>query len=127
MSSDESKDSNQDPEPRTLIVGNVDAWISAGRSLPDDPCLHYASIDDISREMLTALNPDIVLSPLLGDGFDALDLAVLLENFNFRGRFRALCPQVPNPTLVAAEVQALCPSVNFDLFVVEDPDTRRLN
>lgn len=127
VSSEETKASLQKSEPLTLIVGDAAAWLSAGRSLPDDPGLHYVSYEELSLSLLESLEPDIVLSPLLGEGFDALDVAAALEKFQFKGRFRALCPKLPNPSLVLKEVQNLCPSVDFDLFEIEERDTRRLN
>ncbi|AML52673.1 hypothetical protein RC74_16635 [Falsihalocynthiibacter arcticus] len=110
-----------------MIVGDAAAWLSAGRSLPDDPSLHYVSFDEMSQRLLESFEPDIILTPLLGQGFDALDLAVILEQYKYKGRFRALCPKLPNPDLVMREIQSLCPSVDFDLFVVDDSDPRRLN
>jgi hypothetical protein len=124
---DRSDISNNEKEPVTLIVGDAAAWLSAGRSLPDDPSLHYVSFDEMSQRLLESFEPDIILTPLLGQGFDALDLAVILEQYKYKGRFRALCPKLPNPDLVMREIQSLCPSVDFDLFVVDDSDPRRLN
>ncbi|WP_156477504.1 hypothetical protein [Falsihalocynthiibacter arcticus] len=127
MTRDSSDISNNEKEPVTLIVGDAAAWLSAGRSLPDDPSLHYVSFDEMSQRLLESFEPDIILTPLLGQGFDALDLAVILEQYKYKGRFRALCPKLPNPDLVMREIQSLCPSVDFDLFVVDDSDPRRLN
>lgn len=127
MTRDTPKDSGYVTEPVTLIVGDAAAWISAGRSLPDDPSLHYVSYEELSRRVLETVSPDIVLAPLQGQGFDALDIAVLLESFQFKGRFRALCPTLPNPKLVMAEIKLLCPNVDFDLFVVDERDGKRLN
>ncbi|MEH6835307.1 MULTISPECIES: hypothetical protein [Falsihalocynthiibacter] len=127
MTRDRSDISNNEKEPVTLIVGDAAAWLSAGRSLPDDPSLHYVSFDEMSQRLLESFEPDIILTPLLGQGFDALDLAVILEQYKYKGRFRALCPKLPNPDLVMREIQSLCPSVDFDLFVVDDSDPRRLN
>lgn len=127
MTQDKSDIPYNDKEPVTLIVGDAAAWLSAGRSLPDDPSLHYVSFDELSKRLLESVDPDIILTPLLGQGFDALDLAKILEEYQFKGRFRALCPKLPNPDLVMREIQSLCPSVDFDLFVVDDNDPRRLN
>lgn len=124
---DKNKTSRHKEEPVTLIVGDAAAWISAGRSLPDDPSLHFVSYEEMSRRLVDSVAPDIILAPLLGQGFDALDLAVMLEEFQFEGRFRALCPTLPNPKLVMAEIQLLCPSVDFDLFVIDDRNEKRLN
>lgn len=127
MTHDSKKASRNKKEPVTLIVGDAAAWISAGRSLPDDPSLHFVSYEEMSRRVLETVSPDIVLAPLLGQGFDALDLAVMLESFQFQGRFRALCPELPNPTLVMTEIQLLCPTVDFDLFIVDERNNQRLN
>lgn len=127
MTRDPTKPSRQHKEPVTLIVGDAAAWLSAGRSLPDDPSLHYVSFDEMSKRLIDSFDPDIILTPLLGQGFDALDLAVILEGYRFEGRFRALCPKLPNPDLVMREIQSLCPSVDFDLFVVDESDPHRLN
>jgi hypothetical protein len=127
VTSGDNVEPEKDKEPITLIVGDAAAWLSAGRNLPNDPGLHYVSYDELTTTLLDQLSPDIVLAPLLGQGFDALDLAVMLADYGYKGRFRALCPKLPNPNLVLAEVKSLCPDIDFDLFVIDERDTHRLN
>ncbi|MCV6824358.1 MULTISPECIES: hypothetical protein [Halocynthiibacter] len=127
MSKQEKIGVNPSREPLTLIVGDAAAWLSAGRSLPDDKGLHYTSYEDLSKDLLDDINPDIVLAPLLGQGFDAMDLAIQLDIFGYKGRFRALSPDLPNPKLILKEVKSLCPKIDFDLFIVDDSADRRMN
>lgn len=61
--------------------------------------------------------PDLVLAPLLGAGFDALDVGTKLAAMGYRGRFWAVTPQLPDAGTVTREVQAHLPGIDFRLLV----------
>ena len=108
--------------PVMLVVGNVRLWRSNGRQVPQMPGFHFVGFDDVTAGLLSELRPDVVLSALLGENFDALELARRLHALKFAGRYRALTNGLPNPGVVRAEVQAAVPDLDFDLFVIDDPD-----
>lgn len=100
---------------RVLVVGEL-----GGAALPLTPwqVLRFAEIDEVGAELLDAVRPDIVLSPLLSRSFDCVDLAQILSFTGFRGRYRAVAPRLPQPELIVAEIGQLCPDIAFDLIEV---------
>ncbi len=99
-----------------LVVGHV----SDRMSLPRIPGFHFRPFHAINRQLLTLIQPDVVLSALIAQGFDAVDLARVLVDAGFDGRYRAVTEKIPNRRFVVAEVRATVPGVDFDLFVMED-------
>lgn len=106
--------------PKTLVIGMVTDWVSAGKPLPQDPTLKYVELDEISDDLLTQFAPEVVLSPLVGKGFDAIDVAVRLTSCGYKGRLRATSPDLPNPKIVAKEIRSICPGIDFDLLILSE-------
>lgn len=63
--------------------------------------------------------PALVLSPLLTPVFDALDLARMLTQGGYRGRYLALVDKLPSANLIRREVEAQSPTLNFDVVVLD--------
>ncbi len=102
-----------------LVVGDVRQWLSDGRHLPRVSRLDYISLDDLDQACLDRTNPDVVLCPLVAKGFDALDVALRLQELKFDGRMRAICPPLPDPQVVLREVHILCPELDFNLLEID--------
>ena len=81
--------------------------------------VHYGML---SLSLLSNVMPDLVVAPLLGSGFDILDVADKLASFKFAGRLVAMTAPLPNPEAVRAEVQAHVPKIPFDLVIVTEQD-----
>ncbi|MCU0907893.1 MAG: hypothetical protein MUF73_10690 [Rhodobacteraceae bacterium] len=60
---------------------------------------------------------DIVLSPMVGDTFDCLDVAVHLHESGFRGRLHVMAPALPDPAILRREVASLCPGIRVDVVI----------
>ncbi|MBL3568430.1 hypothetical protein DSD19_11030 [Rhodovulum sp. BSW8] len=58
---------------------------------------------------------DMVVSPLLTEQFDAMDLATQLELGGYRGLYVVVTPVVPNPEIIRREIAALCPGITVQL------------
>ncbi|MCO8144370.1 hypothetical protein NHN26_03935 [Rhodovulum tesquicola] len=58
---------------------------------------------------------DYVVSPLVSDHFDALDLAAQLELAGYRGRYVVVTPALPAPHMIRREIEQLCPGLTVEL------------
>lgn len=82
--------------------------------------IRSVTLDALPDERLTGSGaPALILSQLVTPGFDALDLARLLSQGGYRGRYLALVDRLPNPTLIRREVAAQSPGVNFDVIILD--------
>ena len=63
--------------------------------------------------------PNLVLSRLVTPEFDALDLARLLAQHGYRGRYLALVDRLPDAKLIRREVAAQSPGINFDVVILD--------
>ncbi|MEE9428280.1 MAG: hypothetical protein V3V25_09065 [Paracoccaceae bacterium] len=101
-----------------LAVGDVFQWRQAGQNLPSSSRIEFADIWEISTEFLNKLRPDIVLTCLVNQSFDFLDLAQVLESAEYKGSYQIIVPYLPNPKIVIAEAKTMCPSLDY-CFVVD--------
>lgn len=70
-------------------------------------------LDGLNNDRLS--NAMVVLSPVVGPQFDAIDLAVCLQAQGYRGRYIAFAPYLPDQSVVSREVAAVAPDVSFDI------------
>lgn len=95
------------------------------RALPRNVLDPVATIRKITLELLPEQlltgpdAPDLVLSPLLTPEFDVLDLARILSQCGYRGRYLALVDRLPSANLIRREVAAQSPNINFDVIVLD--------
>lgn len=78
------------------------------------------SLADLPRQPLSGPTaPVLVLSPLVTPAFDAIDLAQILSENGYRGRYLALTDRLPNPALIRREVAAQAPAISFDVVILD--------
>lgn len=99
---------------RILAVGELRQWHATGGWSVRNDKIAFIEFSELRTEVISLLNPDYVLSPTICRSFDCLDLAALLQNIGFRGKYRAVARELPNLEIVRREVRALCPAINFD-------------
>ncbi|TCO69734.1 hypothetical protein [Rhodovulum euryhalinum] len=58
---------------------------------------------------------EYVVSPLVSDQFDALDLAAQLSLAGYRGRYVVVTPPLPAPNVIRQELEQLCPGLKVEL------------
>lgn len=98
---------------------------AALRALPPHVLQPGARVRSIALDLLPdeALSgpeaPTLVLSPLLTPEFDALDLARMLSQGGYRGRYLALVARLPSANLIRREVAQQSPNINFDVIVLD--------
>ena len=107
--------------PFVLVVGEVDYWRKSGRELPAGSQIAFLNFSDVKADLLAIIRPDVILSPLLCLSFDCLDLAQVLQAAGYRGRFRVMAPDLPNPKVIKAEVRSLGPDLDFDVISTQMP------
>lgn len=100
----------------TLIIGSVPPQFLI------DP-YHFVQLDDLDQVLLVQLEPWLVLSPLIFDRYDVIDLAQVLVALDYQGQYRAVCSHLPQPDLVREEVARYAPGLDFDLWVFDAPES----
>lgn len=110
-----------------MIVGNVRSWTAEGRSLPASSDLTFVEFDEVTATVIREVSPDVVLSSVITPQFDAFDLAAVLCDAGYCGKYRALSPRLPEPDVVRREVRAICPDLDFDLLLINQSETVRPN
>lgn len=105
--------------PSMLVVGNIHAWAGSDQSLPSIPGIVFVDYRDLGPHISADRQPDIILSAVVGHGFDAVELATILQTCGFRGRYRGVATSLPRPELIRGEVRTRAPDVDFDILELE--------
>ena len=113
-------DGSEDAMPVVLTIGDMKTWMDRTRLISPEHRMLYVDFHELTPEMVVTLAPTLVVSPLLAMSFDCIDLAVLLQEAGFTGRYRAFSRPIPNPKLVRREIHDLCPDIDFDLMMLDD-------
>lgn len=108
-----------------LVVGSRAAWGTHEGRPAALPGFLFCDYDDLALFMAGGSTVDMVLSPLVAQGFDALDVALQLADCGFVGRYRAVVDDLPDPSLVCREVRRAAPRVDFDVVLTIDMVTLR--
>ena len=58
---------------------------------------------------------DFVVSPLVTEQFDAMELAHQLSLGGYRGRYVVVTPALPDPAIIRREIAQHCPGLTVDL------------
>lgn len=102
----------------TLVVGDVVRWTTEGRTMPYVEDLTYVDFDQLSEDTITTIRPDVVLSPLVTDGFDAYQVTRFLASVAYEGRYRAISQVLPNLQMIRNEIRAVGPAIDFDIVIM---------
>ncbi|MFT3687594.1 hypothetical protein [Paenirhodobacter sp.] len=102
---------------RILLVSPLPTLPAVLRGLHDTAIFH-TRMRALGETLLARLRPDIVLSPLLCDEHDIIDVARRLDRLGYRGALRALSPPLPHADMVLCEVRQLCGRRDFDIIEV---------
>ncbi|KPQ08588.1 MAG: hypothetical protein HLUCCA12_01875 [Rhodobacteraceae bacterium HLUCCA12] len=72
-------------------------------------------LSSLNPAMLAQVAPDAVIGPLIGPGWDSLDLAIALEEMGYRRNLFILSRPLPHRDLVLRELRACCPKLGITL------------
>jgi hypothetical protein len=100
-----------------LMVGfgasvGVDADVSYSHAAAS---LSFTRFFRLRLDEFRLISPTLVLSPLVQDSFDALEIAAHLSHLEFSGRYRAMVMSLPRSEMVRGEMKAAFPAMDFDL------------
>jgi hypothetical protein len=113
----------RDHADHILVIGNKRRWAAEGRmtsSLRDFSILNF---EDLNAKALRDHTPDIILSPLIGDDFDVIEIVEMLVALGFSGRYRVIAEQLPDADIVRREVAALATGLDFDILMTPQNPT----
>jgi hypothetical protein len=96
---------------RTILV------ISGAEAGPVQPDVTVVTLpmSQISARTISIVLPDLVIMPLFGPGFDAIEALSQLEKFGFRGEVVVRTPALPNSRIVERELSAVVPALTVRL------------
>ena len=103
---------------RALVIGDIARWSGAGRATIAFGDFAFCNLAGLRCDILRDFNPDIVLSPLIGDDFDVIEVAIILRRLGYKGLYRSISPHVPLTAIIRAEVARVAPDLDFDLLVL---------
>lgn len=112
-------DAARQVSPLLLLVGNRLDWFARETSLPQIAGLVFEDYRALTAERLHRIAPDVVISALVGPGFDALDVALALHLAGYAGCYRAISEQLPRPDVIRREVLAIAPALDFGILTLE--------
>ncbi|WP_420858868.1 hypothetical protein [Marivivens marinus] len=102
-----------------LVVGNIHVWAGSDQPLPAVRGIDFIDYRQLEQHLAQMPSPDVILSALVGHGFDAIDLATVLQGCGYRGRYRGVANALPRPELIRAEVRSRAPDVDFEVVDLE--------
>ncbi|SMY07411.1 hypothetical protein [Flavimaricola marinus] len=103
---------------KMIVIGPLSQLSTMDRQLPSVEGVSFVDFADLPAHCFETEPPDIIVSALVGPTFDVLDVARFLESVGFKGAYRALSEGLPYPSVVLAEVAAVAPDLDFDVFIV---------
>jgi hypothetical protein len=110
-----------DASDRRILLVEIPADMVA--TLPDlsEAAPVSTSYRALNIDLIAKHDPHIVIAPLVGPGFDILDVGAQLLRSGYTGSLRALTTPLPNLAAVRAEVRSHVAGLDFDLVVLSPP------
>ena len=100
------------------MIGDVARWQAQGENVAPLDGLEFIAIDALNADIIDDLAPETILSPLIADTFDAFEVAELLADCAYPGRYCAISGPLPDRDAVIAEVATRAPGIWFDIFII---------
>lgn len=97
------------------MLGDQRAWDKVDQKLPDINGFKFIDIEDLDADMLIKFPAQIVLSTLSARDRDVIEIAQMLSDFGFKGRYRAIADGIPNTELIVKEVAAVASELDFEV------------
>ncbi len=111
-------DKDVGPSETILIIGDLARWNAQGRGVVSYENFKFSEFGSLTAPLFANIAPTVVLSPLVGDNFDVIDVAIRLTELKYGGRYRVIADDLPNEDMIRKEVRAHAPDLDFDLLTV---------
>lgn len=105
---------------RILFVDLPGELVAALPALTEQPPVS-TDFRGLTIDLIARHDPNLVIAPLVGKGFDILDVAAQLLRCGYTGTLRALTAPLPNLSAVRTEVRGHCADIDVDIVVVSPP------
>ncbi len=115
---------DQELTDHILVIGNKRRWAAEGRMTSSLRDFSFLDFGELNAETLKNHTPDIILSPLVGDDFDVIEIAEMLVVLGFLGRYRVIAEKLPDADIVRREVAELAAGLDFDIFLTPQIPTQ---
>lgn len=113
------------PTPNTniLAVGDFPTGMTQNMpgELPASEQMTFVQYGEVTTGLLKQLSPTVVLSPVICNSFDCIDLALRLIEIGYQGKYRVLADGLAKPGMIKSEVRSQAPGLDFD--TVDNVDT----
>ncbi|RPE71505.1 hypothetical protein EDD53_0625 [Pacificibacter maritimus] len=113
--------------PMLLLVGERSQIKDIGTFGTAVSAVFYMDFLELTPDIVKAVNPDLVMSPAISNSFDCLELADLLEQTGFSGRYRVMTDDIPCPEIICREVRQRHPMVDFDVLKAKPVSKKHIN
>lgn len=104
--------------PRSVLVIDAPEALPLIEALDPPPRVLAIRFRQLGVGLLALAQPDCVALPLLRPGFDALEVIEKLQALGYTGHICAFAPPLPDPDLVAAELQQAAAGLPLRLIIV---------
>ncbi|MFC3061220.1 hypothetical protein [Paenirhodobacter populi] len=78
-------------------------------------CAYATTLQDLDPDVILRACPDVVLSPLLCESHDILDVARALNTLGYSGELIAIARSLPHYAMVQDEVREIWSAGNFTI------------
>ncbi|WP_372604007.1 hypothetical protein [Actibacterium sp.] len=103
-------------EPLVLAVGvSKEEMFQYSGGLTDSQ-IEFLPFMLIHAALARAPWAELIVTPLVSDYFDAMDMATELALAGYRGTYAVILPRLPRPEIVRRELNAICPGLRIELW-----------
>ncbi|PYE86112.1 hypothetical protein [Pseudoroseicyclus aestuarii] len=105
---------SRDRDRLLIVVDGEEAEVPVPGLLPGEE-FKACSFAQLDSALIERLDPSVVVSLLVLDKTDAVEIAARLHSIGYRGRYRILMGGVPDRSLIRAELAAVAPGLTIEL------------
>jgi hypothetical protein len=98
----------------TLLVA-LDSSSRSGRLSARTRACHVVNFDKLNAQVIRDLKPETVISSVMSARFDCMDVAALLAEAGFDGRYGVIAEDIPDPGIIRDELRRQYPLLAIDL------------